>query len=258
MAVLRTALLVSLLGGCIEAQRAEVESDTDTSDTASLPDSSAPDTRPDGAPGEPCEAQGTTRCASVEATQICNGGTWQTVECESGRICVDFGGAQCLEATGDETCRDVLYCMGSCQLEEDAEEREECLVDCFISGSATAQRELGLVTSCLDVAGCSEPGGDELECIAQSCSQPLALCYFEGSAEAGCARMVQCAQNCAGDDTCYLACGEDGTVAAQAEFAVLDLCVQYVCFGQGEDCARDATSVGGPCAEYLTACLSPL
>lgn len=264
MLLLRTAIVVSLMGvfgACIEAQRAQSESDTDAADTSALPntdtDTAGADTRPETDTGEPCQAQGTTRCEGVEATQICNGGTWQTVPCEAGRICVDFGGAQCLEATGDDTCRDVLYCMGACEAERDPEDRDECLVSCFISGSATAQRELGLVTSCLDVAGCNEGEVNQLECIAKSCSQPLALCYFEGSAEAGCTRMVQCAQACE-DDACYLACGEQGTVSAQAEFAVLDLCIQYVCFGQDEDCTRDATSVGGPCVEYLSACLSPL
>jgi hypothetical protein len=193
----------------------------------------------------------------VEATQICNGGTWQTVACEEGRICVDFGGAQCLEATGQDICRDVLYCMGACQLKEAPEDQEECLVGCFIEGSASAQQELGLVTSCLDVAGCNEDGVDQLGCIAQSCSQPLALCYFEGAGTAGCARMVQCAQACE-DDECYRACGEEGTVKAQTEFVILDLCIQYACFDQGEDCAREATSVGGPCVDYLAACLAPL
>lgn len=261
MCVLRIALFVSLLGGCIEAQRAVSESDSDAMDTSALPDTdtdtTGADTRPEPDVAEPCEAQGTTRCASVEATQICNGGTWQTVACETGRICVDFGGAQCLEATGDDTCRDVLYCMGACQLKEAEEDREECLVDCFISGSATAQQELGLVTSCLDVAGCNDPEVDQLECISESCSQPLALCYFEGSGDAGCTRLVQCAQSCE-DDECYRACGEEGSVASQAEFVVLDLCIQYACFGQGEECPRDATSVGGPCVDYLATCLSPL
>lgn len=259
MFLLRTALFVSLLafcGACIEAQRSPSASDTDAGDTTSLPDTDGADTRPDTDPGEPCDAQGTTRCAGVDATQICNGGVWQTVQCETGRICVDFGGAQCLEATGNDTCRDVLYCMGTCQLREDDDEREQCLVECFISGSSTAQRELGLVTNCLDVAGCEDADADQLECIEQNCSQPLALCYFEGSGDAACGRMVQCAQACE-DDECYLECGEQGTAPAQARFAVLDLCIQYVCFGQGEDCQKEVTTPGGPCFEYVTACISP-
>ncbi len=261
--MVRASLIVLvLLSACVETDRPLRGDDTDTTvapDTTNTPDATDTADVPDV---EPCDEQGTTRCAGTEATQICDDGQWQTVSCPSDRICVDFGGAECLSATGESTCRDVLYCYALCQVNfaEDLDGRYQCLVACFISGSGTAQSELGLVTSCIDEKGCEEDGTSTLECIDDGCSLQLALCYFEETGRKGCGDILECAEGCDdGDATCWRECGDDASADAQAEFAILDLCVQYTCFGQlGDDCLREATQAGGLCFQYAARCASPL
>jgi len=255
-------MVLVLLNGCVETDRPLRGDDADTTvapDTSVAPDTTVTNDVP---AVEPCDEQGTTRCAGVEATQICNNGQWQTVSCPSDKICVDFGGAECLSATGDSTCRDVLYCYATCQLSfaNDPKGRDGCLIACFISGSSTAQSELGLVTSCIADKGCEADGVSTLECIDEQCSLQLALCYFESTGRDSCADVLQCVNGCDEDDPdCWRKCGDDANASAQAEFAVLDLCVQYACFGQlSEACYRESTQPRGPCFEYATRCLSPI
>lgn len=254
----RLVLTLSLVG-CIESTRPQREVDLGTGDTTSPPVDTTPEVASDTPSdvGEPCEDQGTTRCLGLEATQICNAGRWQTVACTSGRVCVDLGGAQCLDATGKAVCRDVLTCFAACHLtHREADARDACLVACFIDGSEEAQSEVSLFTSCLDVAGC-DTSQDGLLCVEESCSQALALCYFDKTGDKSCARAATCVGECGDDRDCQIKCGEDATLAAQGELAVLDLCLQYACLGSAEaNCTRDAMAVGGVCARQAVRCLT--
>jgi len=258
--MIRVSLLaIVLFSACVETDRPLRGEDADTTVAPDTP--IAPDTD-DLLEVEPCGEQGTTRCDGAEATQICNNGEWQSAVCPTDWVCVDFGGAECLSATGDSTCRDVLYCFATCQLSfaDDQEGRDGCQVACFIAGSQTAQTELSLVTSCIGDGGCEDGGPATLECIDERCSLQLALCYFESTGRTSCADIVQCVTGCDDDEpTCWQECGDDGSADAQAEFAILDLCVQYACFGvSSPTCGREAMGPGGPCFEYVTQCLSPL
>lgn len=254
-------LLLSVhMVGCIEAQRAE--SDTTTADTV-MPDTSAPDSvgpdasDPDTSPGEPCEGPGQTRCLGTEATQICNGGEWQTVACGQDRICIDFGGGQCVETSGQATCYDALYCLVTCQFAFTEEvDRNTCSVECVNNSSGDARNELGDTLTCFET--CDDDEGEQLGCVAKTCSSELGACYFDGRGASGCLVLAQCIEACQGQPAeCRNSCGTFATKQAQAEYAVLDLCVTYACVGQGDECGVAAIATGGACARYAAQCLTP-
>jgi hypothetical protein len=250
--------LLLLLSGCIEAQRAQGDSSSTDSESPETTQPDSVDPGGDTTPGQPCTAQGATRCVGLEATQICDQGTWQTVACGSDRICVDFGGAQCLAASGEDDCYTALYCFAGCQFEDDAEDRESCSVNCVIESSPKAQEELGAVLGCIGES-CNNVVDDKLGCIATSCSSQLGHCFFDGKGDNSCLTLGRCIDNCAGSDLgCRDGCGSKATERAQAEYASLELCVVFACFGNSDqDCETAAMAAAGACARFAAQCLTP-
>ncbi len=245
---------------CIEDSERVADTNTPT-DTVDTSDEVPPgtDASDDSGPGgEPCDEPGITRCASdAAAVELCLDQTWQRAACAEDKICVVAGGAQCVDSTGDATCRDTLYCFLGCQLLfEDLAAQDACFVDCYRTAAEDAQRELSDVIGCLD-DNCMDAAG--LDCVAGRCSQDLADCYFDTHGTARCGAIIECRLTCAdGDEACVTACGEDATIEAQGDYAVLELCTFYACAGQDDDCARRAALPTGPCGDYANACVGLL
>lgn len=241
--------LAGLAPACIE----ESQRISDTAGTSDTADSSF-----DAPVGEPCDEPGITRCAAdAAATEICLDGVWQRAACAENKICVLAGGAQCVDSTGDEDCRDTLYCFLACQITypDDTTVADACFVECFRSATQAAQRELSDVTSCFE-ENCPEASG--FECAAERCSQDLADCYFESKGETGCGAILECRVACKDDEVCAKACGNDGTIEAQGDYAVLELCLFFACAGKDEDCPKRAALPTGACGAYTNACIGLL
>ncbi len=241
-----------LAPACIE-ESARV---TDTADTVS--DTDDPSVDADLPAGEPCDEPGITRCAAdAAATEICLDGIWQRAACADNKICVLAGGAQCVDSTGDEDCRDTLYCFLACQITnpDDVTAADFCFVECFRSATQAAQRELSDVTSCFEENCADETGFD---CAADRCSQDLADCYFETTGDARCGAILECRVGCNGDEVCAKSCGTDGTIEAQGKYAVLELCIFFACAGQDEECTRRAGLPTGACGAYTNECIGLL
>lgn len=238
-------VLVALIAvtACIEEQ-----TPIDTSGDVAV--ESSPETS-----NEPCDTPGVTRCSEDgSATEFCSGGAWLPEPCGEGKLCVVAGAAQCVDSTGDATCRSTLYCFIGCQVAHEGDDVaiEACLVSCFRGATRDDQVELSLATECLE-RRCGE--GATFECIASSCSQALGDCYFDVSGGETCAQIVACRTGCNGDEACAVTCGDNGSVAAQSEYAVLELCIFYACIGQDDECPRRAGLPGGACGDYTNACL---
>lgn len=251
--------LLVLAPACIEdsARVADTDTATDVVDTSDdlPPGTDASDDS--GPPGEPCGEPGITRCAAdTDAVELCLDGVWQRAGCADTKICVVAGGAQCVDSTGDATCRDTLYCFLGCQLLfEDSAAQDTCFVDCYRTAREDAQRELSDVIGCLD-DNCGDTTG--LQCVADRCSQDLADCYFDTHGQGRCGAIIECRLACDGDTACVIACGEDATIDAQGDYAVLELCTFYACAGQDADCARRVSLPTGPCGDYANACVGLL
>ncbi len=204
---------------------------------------------------ESCDTPRVTRCnAARGATEFCTNGVWLPEACGEGKLCIVAGAAQCVDSTGDATCRSTLYCFIGCQYENAGDDVaiEACLVSCYRSATRDDQIELSLATDCLE-----RRCGDDtsFECIASSCSQALGDCYFDTSGQQSCGEIVACRTACDDDEACGTSCGDDGSVAAQSTYAVLELCIFYACLGGNEECPRRVVLPGGACGDYTNACI---
>ncbi len=235
--------LVALIAvtACIEEQ---TPIDT-TGDVATSPDSTS----------EPCDTPGVTRCNDdLSATEFCSGGVWIPEACGEGKLCIVAGAAQCVDSTGDATCRSTLYCFIGCQVAyaDDDPAIESCMISCFRGATREDQVELSVATDCFE-RRCGEDAS--FDCIAASCSQALGDCYFDTSGSESCGQIITCRTGCDGDEVCGIGCGDDGSIPAQSTYAVLELCIFYACFGEDGDCPRRVGLLGGACSDYTNACV---
>lgn len=250
--------LVVTLAACIDSSP-RVASATDIGTTPETGDEIAGDAAD---PAEPCDTPAATRCRDdARALQICRDGSWQTTTCGDDRLCIDVGGAQCLEASGEAVCRELVYCYLGCAPLSGAA-RNACEVECYLQGTVSAQSELAAFVGCLDRAGCfGEDLGPVLDCISDGCGTPMAQCYFQTSGSDSCPSIITCRDGCGDEDNaCHLGCGQTATLAAQADYGVLELCLVYACSERENDptCIDEVTGIGGACAKYVRACANPL
>jgi len=251
---LLVSVLVSLVAvcACIDSGGQRTPADSTSSDTTAASDAEVV---------APCDGPGTTRCSAAgDAVEVCSDGAWRATSCGADRLCVDLGGAQCLQASGDADCRDMVFCYLGCGFAGGASE-DACALACYLAGTVPAQGQLAAFVGCLDRAACIAEGdaGDVLVCVSDRCGSQLAQCYFETSGPKSCADIVTCREGCDGD-ACVQACGQDATLVAQADYGVLELCLLHACAEattelQQKACIAQATGVGGLCSPFLRKCL---
>ncbi|MCC6622039.1 MAG: hypothetical protein IT385_12325 [Deltaproteobacteria bacterium] len=262
--------LISLLAAaliapaCIDDSGQRVASDTTTApDSATSTGDAATDTAgPDATdPRQPCDSPGTTRCsAEGAALEVCTDGAWRATTCEQGRVCVEIGGAQCLQASGEASCRDLVYCYLGCGFAGGASV-DACSLACYLQGTVPAQGQLLGFVGCVDRAGCLEPqpAEDTLACVGDHCGPSLAQCYFPRSGEGACSAILNCREAC-DDEECSRACGEDATLVSQGVYGVLEICILHACAHattelEQKTCIAQATGVGGLCNPWVRECL---
>ena len=164
-------------------------------------------------------------------------------------VCLEQGTAQCVKASGNQTCDEVFFCLISC--DGDQEARDICSRDCFLDGTTEGQREV------LDLIDCYEAGqcGDDLGCIDQLCGLPLAACFFETTGPDTCSEILNCTVRCGNDEVCKAACPESGKPGAQAHYATLTLCILTYCgLDPAATCAVTAVANPTQCKSYYDNC----
>jgi len=244
---------LTTLASCIESSERRVADSTSSDDTIA----------PDVVHGDPCEQGGDERCsADSSAIEICgDDGFWSGTRCGDARVCIDYGGAHCLETTGDESCRDLLYCFLGCSAEQTPEDQESCAGRCFVSGTATAQNQLDDAQHCMEEAGCVDlPLKESLMCIDDTCGTLLAFCYFPTHGAESCADIIACKTACKEQedaDSCDRRCGDASTIAAQSDYAALELCLFFSCAGQTDQGCVSAAAETGACRTFTNQCVAP-
>ena len=242
---------------CISESRPRASSDA-TDATSSAPDATDDDGAGD-ADDPACASSGQTRCDDQgKALEVCLEGRWQSAPCGDDQICVGGAeGALCIDASGDADCHDTLYCFLACQVlhPDEGADQDGCFGTCFTAGTEQAQGELTEVIACFE-DNCRDSA--PLECAAQRCTQDLADCYYDDHGQAGCPSIVSCRIACEDDSDCAKRCGDDATIEAQGDYAMLELCIFYACWDQDEDCSRRATLPTGACSPYANECIGLL
>lgn len=150
-----------------------------------------------------------TRCADVDPSDETAMIECQNTEC-GGEIAECTG--QAPPEFGDATCEEVIDCLFGCTT-------EDCQNECVGTGTPAAQAAaIGLyncgVENCVDEA----PNGVDafLACTEESCTEEFDACYPPPFGDATCEEVVDCADDCDGDDDdCADACLDDGTEDAQ-------------------------------------------
>lgn len=242
-------LAAVVVSGCIQEHRPV----GDAADTS---------TSSDAAGTEACTSTGDTRCsADSRSLEICTDGHWTATSCGNSRVCVVSGGAQCLQTSGEATCRALMYCYLGCLGQPD-EARAQCELECYVTGTVAAQAQLVAFQTCADRAQCTHAptASETLDCLDTSCRTPLAQCYFEASGQDSCASILACYEGCQHDTTCEAKCGQEADLDAQGRYAILELCLFVACADEPNDptCVDREAGIGGTCASYTRHCLNPL
>ena len=155
--------------------------------------------------------------------------------CDPGSECDDDGQCVCVpqcegKACGPDGCGGEC---GACEqgTECDAEGQCQCAPQC--EGKVCGPDGCG--------GECGACEGGEV-CLDGACGAAL-----------NCNQVFDCAQACAGDEACAVACAASGSPEAQAQYATLEGCLGDACpAGSPAGCIDDA--MAGPCAPAAAVC----
>ena len=187
----------------------------------------------------------TPNCGAKECGDDGCGGSCGT--CVTGQTCSPAGQCQGGGVTGGANCNDTYNCIAQCGQDQN------CSAQCQSLASAQAMAELNELFNCQ--SGCTTP---DMTCIAETCIMELAECFFDIQGASSCSDMFMCLQSCPQMDSgCQDGCINQGTLAAQAEFMAINVCLSSSCPTQSDTCINQAAGAGGACEGYVNTCLAP-
>lgn len=158
-------------------------------------------------------------------------------QCQDDACVVTQCGGELVTCTGGMS--DELPCpiVAECSLE--CGDDLDCIEQCGISASATAEAEASPLLDCAAMNQCQD-----FECTEQACPDEWATCV---SGEANCADTVGCVQACAGAELCEYVCVIEADFMGQVLFGALSQCVT-------DNMCADEACVIDNCGVELQAC----
>jgi len=136
---------------------------------------------------------------------------------------------KCVEVGTEADCKDLLYCMSSCDMNEEC--KQQCYLDCGPAGQAAYDA----VKDCT-LAECEDlsvlPSTLQL-CIVDICGDSWSTC-LGGWGPLSCQGMLSCLNNCSAAP-CEWNCLTLGSQTGQSFFWALQSCIQLNCSDCGED-----------------------
>lgn len=142
--------------------------------------------------------------------------------------------ASCAGGMSDELpCPIVAECSLECG------DDLECIEQCGISASATAQAEVEPLLECAAMNQCQD-----FACTEQACPDAWATCV---SGEASCADTLACVEGCAGAELCEYVCLSEADFMGQVLFGALAQCV-------ADNMCDDEACILDNCGIELQAC----
>jgi hypothetical protein len=158
-------------------------------------------------------------------------------QCQDDNCVITQCGGELATCTGGMS--DALPCpiVAECSLE--CGDDLDCIEQCSISASATAQAEAPPLLDCAAMNQCQD-----FECTEQACPDEWATCV---SGEANCADTVACVDACAGAELCEFVCLTEADFMGQVLFGALAQCV-------ADNMCADEACVLDNCGVELQAC----
>ena len=203
-------------------------------------------------PSEECisgQCQGAVTCTPSCAGKQCgdDGCGGSCGNCAAGQTCSPAGQCQGDGVAGGASCQDTYNCMAQCGQDQG------CAGQCQSLASAQAMTELQALVGCQQ--SCTT---QDMTCIAETCIDELAECFFDIHGTASCNDMFGCLQTCGQMDTgCQDGCINQGSLPAQATFMAINVCLSNACPTQTDACINQAAGPGGACESYVNACFVP-
>ena len=155
---------------------------------------------------------------------------------------------------GDLSCLEMYICGLHCP---EGYEGNECVSDCYGSGTAEAQKTYYALIDCLDESGYMDCESDDEECYQvtwDACIMDFKECTH---GDFSCQQVVTCMDDCNPmDQYCWYECYMNGTIEDQLLYDSLLACVDDVC-GENSSGSCSEEAVVGPCADIYNACLAP-